>query len=151
MLANTLRKVGLPCKNSNKGRSITHASIGLHRIVSMHSRTSSLTAPYWLLNSSRGGSTGVDANARSGRREDRTELKLAAKVGGESSEIFWYALERLVRQGAAKRAHFLKRQTDLTTAEAAKFVAQHVMRMKFSSSVSLIRLRYGLSFPASDL
>lgn len=79
-----------------------------------------------------------------------SELKLVARVGGESSEIFWYALERLVRQTATKGSTCVL-QTDFTTAEAAKFVAQHVMRMKSSSSVSLICLRYELSFPASDL
>ena len=39
----------------------------------------------------------------------------------------------------------------MTTAEAAKFAAQQVMRMKSSSCDSRMRFRYGFSFAASDL
>ena len=38
VLAKTLRKVGLPFKNSNRARRITHASIGLHWGVSHSDR-----------------------------------------------------------------------------------------------------------------
>ena len=49
---------------------------------------------HWCLNNSLGGSTGFDASARSGRRAERNDPKLAPNVGGESSEIAWYALKQ---------------------------------------------------------
>lgn len=47
---------------------------------------------HWFLKSSRGGSIGCTASARSGRSEVSSTPKLFAKVGIESSEISWYAL-----------------------------------------------------------
>lgn len=44
------------------------------------------------MNNSRGISIGVDDSARSGRIDERNEPNVALNEGGESSEIFWYAL-----------------------------------------------------------
>ena len=51
-----------------------------------------IDATYWSLNSSRGRSVGVDDSARSGRMEDINDPKVALNEGGESSDMFWYAL-----------------------------------------------------------
>ncbi len=49
------------------------------------------------------------------------------------------------------RWRHLDDETNFTTADAAKFAAQHVIRIKSSSCVSRMRRRYGLSLAASDL
>jgi hypothetical protein len=51
--------------------------------------TSSRGKPYWSLNSSLGGSTGVEANARSGRSDEITDPSVVVKVTvGSSFDIF---------------------------------------------------------------
>jgi hypothetical protein len=79
--------VAFECKNSKIGRRTTIASIGLLKIFITMVRIESFQITYWFLNSSRGGSTGFDANARSGRNEVKRDPKAAASVGSESFKI----------------------------------------------------------------
>ena len=85
------RNVSLAWRNSNTGRRMTHASIGLTQVKS-GTTTNDCRRTHWSLNSSLGGSTGLDANARSGRSAVSNDPKTVLKVGRESSAIFWYAL-----------------------------------------------------------
>lgn len=96
-----------------------------------------------------GRSSGFADRARSGRRDDSRDPKVDPMVGGESSNIFWYDLRLQMSAGFARcRTEYL---IYLMTASAAKLEAQQILRIIASFVASLIRPRYGLSFPASDL
>jgi len=70
--------------------------------------------------------TGVEEKARSGRSDVMNEPIIEDMVGGESSEISWYALdtwfhEQALQEDSGKRPH-------LTVAPAANSAAQHTLR-----------------------
>jgi hypothetical protein len=104
---------------------MTHASAGLEGCVRQLAQHISLL-PHWLLKISLGRSTGFDARARSGRKEVNTELKVEANVGGESSAIARYALERV----SQVYRRWSKRLADLTVSSMAWFAARHMFRNK---------------------
>jgi hypothetical protein len=94
---------------------------------------------YWFLKSSFGVSTGVEENARSGRRDDTNEPIIEDMVGGESSEISWYALNIVCFQKASPQGGTgPQQQPHLTVAAAAYSAAQHTLRKTSTSVISPI-------------
>ena len=88
----TSKKVLLLCRNSKTGKRTRHASMGLQEPLRWGHLLDVCITTYWFLNNSRGGSTGVEDKAWSRRRDTTKEVNAEAMVGGESSEIAWYAL-----------------------------------------------------------
>ena len=85
----TAPKTGFSWMKSYIGSKMTAGSIGLKKLNKGRFCTRSLEKSYWFLKSSRGGSTGVEESALSGRNDAKRLLIDVENVEGESSAISW--------------------------------------------------------------
>ena len=77
--------------------------------------------------------TGVEEKARSGRSDDMNEPIIEDMVGGESSEMSWYALGRVLNRQPTKDS---RQWSHLIVVAAVNSAAQHTLRNTPTSVIS---------------